>query len=222
MTVFYDSSSLLLARRAEANWTPDGDLDAARWQAAERARFDHDWAGKKHYPQSLTEVAALWTPSFLYVAFWATFTVLNVYEGEDPARERIGLWDRDVVEVFANPQPEKQLHYYEFEVAPNNQWVDLEIDKTRVPFGNAAWNSGFEHAVRVQASRHQWTCEMHIPVAGMGVREIAAGTRWRINFYRADGPGPDTQRRFLAWSPVPGGGGTFHWPQQFGQIEFHG
>ena len=47
---------------------------------------------------------------------------------------------------FSNPQPERITHYYEFEVAPNNQWIDLEIEKTKTPFNDAAWNSGFSHA----------------------------------------------------------------------------
>src|SRR2546430_10315709 len=49
------------------------------------------------------------------------FRSLNVYEGEDSAKERWQLWDRDVAEVFLNPEPARVPHYYEFEVAPNNQ-----------------------------------------------------------------------------------------------------
>jgi hypothetical protein len=60
--------------------------------------------------------------------------------------------------------------------------------------------------------------EMRIPVAAMNTR-VRAGAKWRVNFYRADGRGDDSQRRFLAWSPVMGTG-TFHVPTRFGLIEF--
>ena len=94
-------------------------------------KFDHDASGKSHYPEVSTRAASVWTETHIYFALWSRYDSLNVYEGEDPAAERWQLWDRDVVEVFLNPQPERVNHYYEFEVAPNNQWIDLEIDKTR-------------------------------------------------------------------------------------------
>ena len=53
-----------------------------------------------------------------------------------------------VLPNFVNPEPARVNHYYEFEVAPNNQWIDLEIDKDKTPFNDAKWNSGFDHATR--------------------------------------------------------------------------
>src|SRR5437899_5536807 len=142
---------------------------------------------------------------------------MNVYEGEDPAKERWELWNRDVAEVFVNPEPARVNHYYEFEVAPNNQWIDLEIDKDKTPFNDAGWDSRFEHSTRVDAKGHVWACEMRIPLASMGVKALDPGSEWRVNFYRADGPGDDSQRRFMCWSAIPEGK-TFHVPTRFGVI----
>jgi len=50
------------------------------------------------------------------------------------------LWNKDVAEVFLNPQPERLWHYYEFEVAPNNQWIDLEIAGKGISDHDAKWN----------------------------------------------------------------------------------
>jgi hypothetical protein len=144
---------------------------------------------------------------------------LNVYEGEDVSKERLGLWDRDVAEVFLNPQPEIITHYYEFEVAPNNQWVDLEIDKTKEPFGDANWNSGFVHATKIDARNHIWTAELRIPLTSMKAASIGPGTLWRVNFLRAAGLGGDEQRLFLAWSSIPEGR-SFHVPSRFGILRF--
>jgi hypothetical protein len=198
-------------------FVPDGNLDKPVWKKAPWVKFDHDAWSQRHFPQAATQVASLWTAAHVYFAFRCRYSTLNIYVGEDPARERLGLWNRDVVEVFLNPQPERISHYYEFEVAPNNQWVDLEINLDKRPFNDAGWNSGFEHATRVDAK--VWTCEMRIPVRSLGVRRLEANREWRINFYRADGPGDNTKRRFLAWSTIPGKR-TFHVPSRFGLIRF--
>lgn len=129
------------------------------------------------------------------------------------------LWERDVVEVVLNPQRERVNHYYEFEVAPNNQWIDLEIDKTKQPFNDASWNSGFDHATRVDAGHHIWTAEMRIPLASMKGKEIRAGVQWRVNLFRATGEGSDGHRKLLACSIIPEGK-TFHVPTRFGILKF--
>lgn len=215
----YLSSESIEANRLIEEFTPDGNLAKAAWREAKWIQFDRDMSGKQVFPQAATGVATLWTPEDLYVAFRCRYLELNVYESQDAAEECWGLWNRDVVEVFLNPHPERVNHYYEFEVAPNNQWIDLEIDKDKTPFNNAGWNSGFLHATRMDARRQTWTCEMRIPASSMGVGKIEAGVEWRINFYRADGPGDDTVRRLLCWSPIPEGR-SFHVPERFGVIRF--
>jgi hypothetical protein len=110
--------------------------------------------------------------------------------------------------------------YYEFEVAPNNLWIDLEINLTSPPSYDAAWDSHFEHATKIDAEHRLWMMEMRIPVKPMGVKAIQPGDKWRLNFYRCEGLGDDTQRRYLSWSPVPLADGDFHQPASFGIIEF--
>jgi hypothetical protein len=215
----YSSNVRINATSSPKDFAPDGDLNKDVWQKAEWIRFDHDMAGLHNYPQADTQVAAAWTASYVYFAFKCKYTELYVYEGEDPSKERWELWLRDVAEVFLNPEPERVNHYYEFEVAPNNQWIDLEIDKTKTPFNDAAWDSHFEHAARVDSKGHMWTCEMRIPASSMGVRSVQAGMEWRVNFYRMDGAGDFPQRRLMSWSTIPEGN-TFHVPTRFGIIKF--
>ena len=211
----YASAIQLLAKKSPVDFLPDGDLSKPSWKNAISVNFDHEASGKPHYPELSTRVASVWTETHVYFYFWCRYDSLNVFEGEDPAVERWQLWDRDVVEVFLNPQPQRVNHYFEFEVAPNNQWVDLEIDKTKEPFNDVSWNSGFEHATRIDAKNHTWTAEMRIAVSSMNVSAIHPGTKWRANFFRAAGNGGDDDRKFLAWSIIPEGK-TFHVPTQLG------
>jgi alpha-galactosidase len=215
----YTSEVTLTIKRCPVDFGVDGDLSKASWKLAESVEFDHDAFGQLHHPELSTRVASVWTETYIYFAFWARYDSLHFYEGEDPVKERWRLWERDVVEVFVNPQPERVQHYFEFEVAPNNQWVDLEIDRSKDSSNKESWDSHFEHATRVDAKSHLWTTEMRTPLAAVNVTTIHAGDKWRANFFRAAGQGGDEHRQFLAWSTIPEGR-TFHVPTRFGILEF--
>lgn len=207
--------SALVAR----DFAPDGNLQKSPWRKAEWVGLV-DWSGRAAPTEFETRAATLWSTSRVYFAFSCKYSVLNVYENEDPAVERWKLWERDVVEVFLNPEPARVNHYYEFEVAPTNQWIDLEIDLDKKPFNDANWNSGFAHAARIHPEQHSWTCEMSLPLASMGAQRPCAGAEWRLNFYRAAGLGDNQQRYHLCWSPVLGDKPNFHMPTRFGIIRF--
>jgi alpha-galactosidase len=207
------------AKYSPSDFSIDGNLSKDNWKHARWVEFDHDPTGKAENPAIKTRVAAIWSDRYIYFAFSGLYEALNVHEGKDVAKERWELWNRDVVEVFLNPQPEHISHYYEFEVAPNNQWIDLEIEKTKTPFNDAAWDSGFEHATKIDEKTHLWMTEMQIPLSSIGVEKIQTGDLWRVNFFRAAGRGGDEHRIFLAWSSIPQGG-TFHVPNRFGILRF--
>lgn len=207
---------------SDVDVVPDGNLGKKMWSTAKRVHFDQAAFSRRTYPEAETVVASRWTAKYLYLAFWCHYQRLNTYDSEDASLERWQLWERDVVEAFINPQPERPSHYYEFEVAPNNQWLDLEIDLKRLPFNDRKWNSGFEHATRIDSVGHLWTAEMRIPVVSMTNEGIRPNAEWRINFYRCDGPGTDESRRMLSWSPLPLNlpQKSFHQPASFGVLRF--
>lgn len=213
---------VIVSDLSDVDVEPDGDLAKPLWSAAKRIRFDQSGFDRTRYPEAATFVASRWTPRYLYLAFWCDYQTLNTYQGEDPGPERWQLWEKDVVESFINPQPDRPSHYYEFEVAPNNQWLDLEIDLTRRPFGDPHWNSGFQHATRVDAARHVWTAEIRIPLAAMTHAALRPESEWRINFYRCDGPGTGKTRRALSWGALPEDlpENSFHQPASFGVLRF--
>jgi alpha-galactosidase len=217
----YTSNSRFISRFITQDFAPDGNLDKPAWRAASWVEVERDAFSRVKFPQSATEIASLWTPAYVYFAYRCKYTTLNLYDSKDTSKDFWTLWDRDVVEVFLNPQPEHMRHYYEFEVAPNNLWIDLDIDLDKNPFNDPKWDSGFEHATHIDAKNHVWTCEMRIPVAAMkGTKPLEANTEWRLNFFRCDGPGDDTKRRFLSWSQVHNDTHSFHAPWSFGVIRF--
>ncbi len=216
----YAGNLTVASKFSSRDFVPDGNLSKGIWRRAQFVSFDEEALGRKKHPEAETRVASFWTTRYIYLAYRCKYTALNVYEGEPSDKEKWGLWDRDVVEAFINPTPERFNHYYEFEVSPNNLWIDLEIDLEKNPFNDAGWDSHFEHATRVDESSRVWTCEMRIPVSAFTPVPIKPGEEWRINFYRADGKGDDSHRLFLTWSPLPGSKLTFHQPASFGIIRF--
>ena len=216
------SLPVILSRFVEKDIKPDGDLRKRMWSDAEPVRFDQAAFSDARYPELLTKVASCWSAQFVYLAFWCSYQNLTVYQGEDPTKERWQLWERDVVEAFINPAPRVASHYYEFEVAPNNQWLDLEVDLTRTPISDPRWNSAFEHKTKVDAAAREWTAEMRIPVRAMMRGNIRPHEDWRVNFYRCEGPGDDSSRHLLSWGrlPVRVSGGSFHQPESFGILRF--
>jgi alpha-galactosidase len=216
----YTSRLRLDSHFSAEEFAPDGRMNKAVWRKAAWGEFDHDWRGIRRYPRSATRVASCWTERYAYFAFECPYSTLNLYNAEDTNPEKYGLWERDVVEAFLNPDPERVEHYYEFEVAPNNMWIDLEIDLNRKPFHDPAWDSHFTHAT--QLGKGVWTCEMRIPCSPMTSPryKITPGVEWRGNFFRADGKGNNTKRRLLAWSPTLTAQPNFHVPERFGLIRF--
>jgi alpha-galactosidase len=194
-------------------------LDAAAfppskaWRTAKPVRFDSDWQGKNADAHRQTEVLLLWTPEFLYLKFVARYRLITVFENADAEGRRDKLWDRDVAEVFLQPDPQQTRRYKEFEVSPNGFWIDLEI-------ANGALQhikSGLQRRVSIDELKKTWTAELAIPMKSL-TQTFDPAFRWRVNFFRVEGP---TEPRFYSsWQPTNTPQPNFHVPDRFGFLKF--
>ena len=196
-----------------------GSLDAAAfppskaWGTAKPVHFDSDWQGKNADAHRQTEVRLLWTPEFLYVKFVARYRLVTVFENADADGRRDKLWDRDVAEVFLQPDPQQPRRYKEFEVSPNGLWIDLEI-------ANGALQhikSGLQRRVNIDEPKKTWTAELAIPMKSL-VRQFDPAAVWRVNFFRVEGP--IEPRSYSAWQPTNTPKPNFHIPERFGFLKF--
>ncbi|GGA53731.1 hypothetical protein GCM10011507_01090 [Edaphobacter acidisoli] len=106
-------------------------------------------------------------------------------------------------------------HYKEFEVSPQGERVDLDINSQdpQKP-GVWTWNSGFQVAARIDSKNKVWYGAMRIPFGAIDPEPPHIGTMLRINLFRCQGPPPD--RKLLAWqTPMSK---TFHVPEKFGLL----
>ena len=206
---------VMTAHHIERDFAPDGKLNEREWATATPARIEYDSGDVTARPELSTAVRALWSDQFLYLAYECPYTAIS---NADPAgrpteagKERLGLWDYDVVEAFVASDPENVARYSEYEWAPSGEELDLRLDAGTKDF---EWSSKMESVVVVDDERKIWRVEVRIPLAALADTAPQAGTRWRINLYRHD----RANNAFLAWNPTLTQ--TFHTSEKFGWLEF--
>ncbi len=226
--IYFDNARKLLARslplpvvkarHTTRDFEPDGDLAKAIWQTAAPARLECVCRDGSVRPELSTSVRILWSADFLYLGYECPCAKLTVFDPPQFDRkrfslvqDRVSLWDRDVVEAFIGTDPDQPRHYGEFEVAPTNERLDLMVS---LPDKDFQWESHFSSATRVNLKAGLWTCEMRIPLRALCASPPHAGSRWRLNLFRAD----RAHQAFMAWSPTLTG--SAHTPERFGTLEF--
>ena len=168
-------------------------------------------------PGHRTEIRARWTEKNLYFLFICPYEQLHLITPPVTDKETNKLWEHDAAEIFIGADFKKIWHYREYQVSPQGEWVDLDIDrKNPLPEGGWKWNSGFTVTAKLDPEKKIWYGAMKIPVSSVTDKAIAAGTQFRVNYYRFQGPPP--KRANIAWLPT-GPTGNHHIPEKFGLLK---
>jgi len=213
----YEITNIFEARRARGEVSA-GDFDNAAWKHARAAQIARYWSGDDAPPERRAQARALWDDVALTVRFdcrQAEPLVVSATPKLD--QKTIGLWDRDVCEIFITPEGREITRYFEFEVAPTREWLDLAIAVR--PQGlekNWKYDSGMTVASRVREK--EIALAMRLPWKSL-TRTPRAGERWRCNLFRC--VGKDPARGYLAWQPTHTPEPSFHVPEKFGWIVFN-
>jgi alpha-galactosidase len=202
-----------VAVRMEEPADGEGFPSRTSWETAERVRFNADWQGRNADPERATEVRLLWTPETLYLRFAAKFRVITVLADSEPNGRRNQLWDRDVAEVFLQPNPSEPRRYKEFEVSPNGMWIDLEIARGE----KHDLRSGLRRRVILNEPARIWIAELALPMKAL-VEPFDPAAHWRVNFYRVEGAAEP--RFYSAWQPTGTAVPNYHVPEAFGSLVF--
>jgi hypothetical protein len=196
------------------------DPGSATWAKAASTWIVKDCSHEIDYPKLKTEVRGFWTDSDLYLLFICPYTELNLWLPADNSKDRLKLWDRDVVEFFLGDDWQDIKVYKEFEIAPTGDWVDLAIDLNHDHY-DAKWNSGWQRQGRIDEKNHIWYAAARVPLSSVSDKKVAAGTKWRANLYRIDGLGADPVRHFMCWQPTcVQNRDPNHVPEHFGTLIF--
>lgn len=181
------------------------------WRAARLINAESDKNGHM-LSEYRTEIRSRWTDTDIYFLFTCPYKQLYLKPSPDIQHETYGLWNWNVAEVFIGSDFADINRYKEFEVSPQNEWVDLDIDLNKPHHEDGwKWNSGFEHATRIDEKNHVWYMAMRIPFKALDERPVKPGNTFRVNFYRTEA-GPQNSREIM-WQPVMGA--SFHVPERF-------
>jgi len=205
----------IASRYAASDFPLTANPKAPQWKDAPTVVAENGPRGEP-VPGHRTDIRSRWTSANIYFLFVCPYRELHLKPKPSRTTETNQLWNWDVAEVFVGSDFEHIARYKEFEVSPQGEWVDLDIDRVNpLPEGGWLWNSGFRVKARVDARHRIWYGEMRIPLLSIDSRPPVAGLEMRINFYRCQGREPG--RKFIAWQPT--GEGNFHVPQAFGRLK---
>lgn len=185
----------------------------ATWEKAPAIQYENDWQGQNPDAGRATEVRLLWTPETLFIRFHCKYKTITVFPHSREDGYRLGMWDRDVAETFLQPDSSDPMVYTEFEVSPNNKWIDLAVSHGKIE----ELHSGLWRRVTLDEKAKTWTAELAIPIKGL-TKQFDAKKPWRANFYRIEGE--EEPRFYSAWSPTLTPKPSFHVPMRFGTLVF--
>jgi len=193
----------------------DTNLHSTFWREALPVYAEVDTKGKV-VPGYRTEVRSRWTKGNLYLLYVCPYEELNLKPSPSTTTETNQLWNWDVAEIFIGSDFKNIRKYKEFEVSPQGEWIDLDIDLD-LPDHTVGWtwNSGFKVATQIDRKAKIWYAAMQIPFSAIDRRGPAVGNIFRTNLFRSQGP-PERQKKIM-WKATMTD--SFHTPESFGQLE---
>ena len=200
--------------KAPADWAPTADPDAPQWKGIAGISIGNDFYGK---PVNLgpTVIRSRWTDGNLYLLYVCPYRELYLKPGPVTTEETNKLWDWDVAEAFIGSDFQHITRYKEFQVSPQGEFVDLDIDRENPkPRGGVDWRSGFTVKARIDKEKKIWYGEMKIPFASLSEASVKVGSEFRLGLFRIEGGEPN--RTYVAWRPT--GAKSFHVPTAFGRL----
>jgi alpha-galactosidase len=196
---------------------PPSDLDSQVWHIVPAISIGRYWSGEVAPTGRHFSVKLLWSDGALYVRFeTAQKEPLIVSDHPDTSKKTIGLWERDVCEIFIAPEPVRRNEYFEFEIAPTGEWIDLALNVTDGQ-RDTDWNysSGMQTSAKTRGDRVSMMIKIGWAAFG---KAPANGDVWLGNVFRCVGAGES--RGYLAWQPTFTEKPNFHVPERFGELVF--
>jgi alpha-galactosidase len=218
LSIVPETSDLIVAHRAGVDVAAD-ELDHTEWERASAVRITRYWSGEEAPSGRQAEARIVWSDAALCVRFDCRQSEpLVVNDAPQREEKTVGLWERDVCEIFIAPERREPERYFEFEVAPTGEWLDLAIHQmpeTRET--DWQYRSGMTAAARNLEGRV--IVAMRVPWEAFK-RQPRVGESWRANLFRCVGTG--SERGYMAWRPTRTEQPNFHVPQAFGGLYFKG
>ena len=196
---------------------PVSELKNRLWKKGSVVSITNYWSGEKAPGVRRVSATLLWSDTGLYVRFEANQKEpLIVSSQPDLTKKTKGLWDRDVCEIFIAPNKSERNKYFEFEIAPTGEWIDLGIEVTpEQRMTDWEYASGMRSAAKVE--KDKVVMAIKIDWRALGTKPNPHDT-WLGNLFRC--VGKDPTRGYLSWQATNTKEPSFHVPSKFGEFEF--
>lgn len=203
-----EAQARYIAHDSEADTDPHSDF----WQHASVTMFNSDFYGAPIASHS-SKVLLQWSAANLYLLFVCPYDKLHLKPNPRTNAETYELWNWDVAEVFIGADFSNIRRYTEFEVSPQGEWVDLDVNLDDPPHERGwVWESRCRMTARIDPQAKLWYGFMSIPWSALDERPPYIGKQFRVNFFRCQGADP--HRQYIAWQAP--GRPSFHTPEVFG------
>lgn len=207
-------SEVLTSVRASHDVALETNPRSTFWQGGVPIYLVNDNWGKP-VPGYRTEVFSRWTKDSFYLLYVCPYEKLHLKPNPSTTKETNQLWNWDVAEIFIGSDFKNIRRYKEFEISPQGEWVDLDINLDSPHHEDGwKWNSGIQVKARIDREHKVWYGAMKIPLAAIDPQAPHAGTMFRVNLFRMQGPPGDQES--LTWQPTMKA--TFHAPEHFGRL----
>jgi hypothetical protein len=209
-------NNVFLSFHADKDTEPTADPNSPFWNGIHGMIIDKSILGPA-MPEFRAEVRSRWTKDNIYFLFVGAYHKLTLKPSPDITNETYRLWEKDCFEVYLGADFEHINRYREFQMSPQGEFLDLDIDSSKTSpgyNGEQAWDSGMKVKARVDEDKKFWYGEMRIPIAAVDKRPAQPGNEMRVNLFRQDGEAPN--RDFLAWQVT--GIWNPHHPEKFGTL----
>ncbi len=210
-----DPANVVESVYSPKDWVLLADPQSPDWAGIPPVKASKGFFGEPS-PLPATEIRSRWTKKNLYLLFVCPYDKLFLKPNPVTTEETKKLWNWDVAEAFIGSDYLNISRYKEFQVSPQGEYVDLDIDQDDPKSEQKAleWQSGFTVHGRVDSQKKVWYGEMCIPFASLDVKAPKVGDELRIGLYRIEGEDP--HRIYVTWRPT--GAKTFHIPAAFGSL----
>src|SRR5256885_5940241 len=114
----FESANVVIAHHSRVDVAAN-DFDNKEWNKARAVEIDRYWSGADAPASRHAEARVIWSDAALCVRFVCRQEEPLVVNATPQMKTKtVGLWDRDVGEIFVAPGAREAERYLEFEAAP--------------------------------------------------------------------------------------------------------
>ncbi len=189
----------------------DGKIEEEIWQKIPTA-IGFKKTGSKIYAERQTYFKAFYDEENIYIGVICEEPEMDKIKAKGVDKD-YSLWTEDSVEIFFQPEPERETYYYQFVVnAIGSRWSAKYISPGQGGFSiDYIWNA------KAYRDKDFWSIEVIIPFKLIGKKPIE-NEKWKVNISRNILTEPG--EKLTSWPNFKGN--SFHAIEEFASFIFKG